>query len=79
MVIPIVINVLCTVIKGLVKRLDHLEIRERVDTIQIAEIGQNTEKSPENSRRLVVIQTPVKNSQGINVNNKNINEYENSH
>ena len=29
----------------------------------IAEIGQNTEKSPEDLRRLAVTQTPVKNHQ----------------
>ena len=33
-VIPIVINALGTVTKGLVQRLDDLEIREREETIQ---------------------------------------------
>ena len=35
----------------------------------IIEKGQNTEKSPGGLRRLAVIQTPVKNSQGVNNNN----------
>ena len=34
-VIPIVIGVLGTVIKGLVQGLEDLEIRERVETIKI--------------------------------------------
>ena len=32
--IPIVIGVLCTAAKGLIKGLEDLEIRERVETIQ---------------------------------------------
>ena len=31
----------------------------------IIKIGQNTEKSPGNLRRLAVTQTPVKDSQGV--------------
>ena len=45
-VIPIVIGALGTVTKGLVKGLEYLEIRERVENYVIVEIGQNTEKSP---------------------------------
>ena len=61
---PIVIGILCTVTKGLSKRLDDLEIGGRVDTIDnnsIIENGQNTEKSPGDLRRLAVTQIPVKN------------------
>ena len=39
----------------------------------IAEIGQNTEKSPGESRELVTTQIPVKKSQGVNNNNNNNN------
>ena len=50
MVIPIVIGAL-----GTVKRMSG--------NYSIAEIGQNTEKSPGNLRRLVVTQTPEKDYQ----------------
>ena len=60
-VIPIVTGALDTVT---VQKLDDLEIRGRVETIQsILEIGQNTKKSPGYLRRLLVTQIPVKNSQ----------------
>ena len=49
------IDVLGTVTKGLIKRLEDLEIN-----YCITEIGQNTEKSPGNLRKLTVTQTPVK-------------------
>ena len=61
-IIPIVTDAFGTVTKGLLKRLEDLEIRGRVETIQnycIIEIGQNTEKSPGDLRRLAVTQTPV--------------------
>ena len=47
--IPIVIAVLATVTKGLMKEVEDLEIRGRVEIIQnnsIVEIGHNTKKSP---------------------------------
>ena len=59
-VIPIVIGALGTVSKGLVKGQKDLEITGRVETIQTSAIGQNTEKSPGDLRKLVVTQTPVK-------------------
>ena len=64
--IPILIDVLGTVTKGLIKRLEDLEIRGQVETIQITaiiEISQNTEKSPGDLRRFAVTQTPVKDHQ----------------
>ena len=47
-VVPIVIGTLDTVSNELVKGLEDLEIRGRVETIQIqhVEIDQNTKKSP---------------------------------
>ena len=42
-VIPIVIGVCRTFLKGLVKGAEDLEIRGQVETIQIIKIGQNTE------------------------------------
>ena len=59
-VIPIVIGALDTVTKRLLQTLEDLEIR-CVETIQTTEIGQNTEKSPGDLRRLAVTQIPVKN------------------
>ena len=42
--------------EGLLKRLEELEIRGGVKTIQtIIKIGQNTEESAEDLRRLIVI------------------------
>ena len=54
--IPIVVVGLGTVTKGLIKGLEGLEIRGRVETIQtpVVEIGENTEKSPGGLRRLAV-------------------------
>ena len=60
-VIPIVTGALGTVTKGLVK---GLKIRGGVETIQkycIVKIGQNTEKSPDDSRRLAGTRNLVKN------------------
>ena len=59
MMILIVIGALGTVTGGLGNKRtsgDHQDY-------SIVEIGQNTEKSPEDLRRLAVIQTPVKNHQ----------------
>ena len=62
-VIPIVFGAPGTVTKGLVQGLEDLEIRGRVETIYycIIKIGQNTEKSPGDLKRLAVTQTPVRN------------------
>ena len=62
-VISIVIGALGTITKRLVKGLEELEISGRVETIQTAEIGQNTEKSPGDLRRLDVTQIRVKDHQ----------------
>ena len=65
-VIPIVISALEIIPKGLVKGLRDLEIRGQVETIQtknIIKIGQNTEKSPGDLKRLAVTQTPIKDHQ----------------
>ena len=55
--IPIVIGALDT--EGLLKELEDLEITGYANYC-IIEIGQNTEKSPEDLRRLAVTQTLVK-------------------
>ena len=61
-VILLVSGALRTILKGLVK--EDLKIRETVATIQtIVEIGQNTEKSRGDLKRLAVTQTPEKNYQ----------------
>ena len=57
-VIPIVIGVLGTILKGLVKGLEDSEIRQ-VEIIQITA----TEKSPRDLRRIAFTQTPVKDYQ----------------
>ena len=57
---PIVIGAFATVTKGLLKALEDLEVRGDHPNYSIVENGQNTEKSPGDSRRLVVTQTPVK-------------------
>ena len=64
-VIPIVINGLGTVPKCLVRTMEMLEVGGRAETIklQYVEIGQNTEKSPGDKRRLAVTQTPLKDYQ----------------
>ena len=55
-VIPIIIGVLGTVSKVLIKRMDDLEMRTRGDhpNYCVTEIGQNTKKSPGDLRRLAV-------------------------
>ena len=82
-VIPIMIDALGTVTKGLEQGLEDLELRGRVETIQtITEIGQNTEKSPGDLRRVVITQIPVRNDRltlwwktqkGVNNNNYSYN------
>ena len=67
-IITIVIGALGTVTQELIHGLKDLEIRGRLKTISIVdigiiEIGQNTEKSPGELMRLVVTQTPVKDYQ----------------
>ena len=62
-VIPILISALSTVPKGLVKGLENLEknwISGDHPNYNIIKIGQNTEKSPGDLRRLAVTQTLVK-------------------
>ena len=63
-IIPLVIGDLRTVTKVLVKGLEDLE-KNRTSgdhpNYGISEIGENTEKSHEDLRRLVITQTPVKN------------------
>ena len=52
--IPIVVNALGTVVKGLKKkRLEKLELRGRIETIQIIKTGKNTQKSHGNQKQLV--------------------------
>ena len=64
-IIPLVIGALGTVTKGFVQGLEDLEIRGRVETIQTSdiEIGQNTEKSSGDLKKLVFPQNPVRNHQ----------------
>ena len=59
-IIPIVIGVLGTVTKGLAQGQEDLEIKD-CPNYSIVEIGQNTENSPGDLRRLTVTQTPVEN------------------
>ena len=65
-IVPIVIGVLGTITKGLLKGLEDLE-NWRTDrdypNDSIAKYGQNPETSPGDLRRLAVTQTPVKNHQ----------------
>ena len=53
----ILIAVLGTISKGLVRGLDELEIKGRTEPILIT--AQNTEMSPVELRRVAVTQTPV--------------------
>ena len=55
-VIPIVVNAL-----DLVKELENLETSGDNPNCSIVEIGQNTEKSPGDLRKLAVTQTPIRN------------------
>ena len=64
-VIPVVVGARETILKGLVKGLEDLEIR-KVETIQsatIIKIDKNTEMSPGDLKRLAVSQNPVGNHQ----------------
>ena len=69
-IIPIVIDALCTVTKGLVQGLEDLEITGWVEIIEVTdctiEINQNTEESPGDllSKRLQW-KTISKRSQGV--------------
>ena len=63
MVIPTAIDALGIVTKGLVKRLEELEIRVLVETIQTIALFRSAEKRHGNLRRLVVTRTPMKNHQ----------------
>ena len=66
MLIPIVIGALGTVTKGLIKGLGGLgnnRMSRDNPNYCIIEIGQNTEKSHRNLRRLTVTQTSVKDNQ----------------
>ena len=53
-VIPIVIGALGTIPKGLVKGLEELEIGGDHPNYSIVVVGQKTEKSPGDLRRLAV-------------------------
>ena len=60
-VIPIVVFVLGAIPTGLEKEMEKLDISGRIETIQTTvEIGQYTQKSPGDLRRLAVTQTFVK-------------------
>ena len=52
-----------TVTKGLSKRMEDLEVGGDRPNYYIIEIGQKTEKSPGDLRRLAVTDTPVKDHQ----------------
>ena len=61
--IPVVLSALVTVPKGLEKELEELDIRRtngNHPNLTIVKIGQITEKSPGDLRRLVITQIPVK-------------------
>ena len=61
-IVIIIIGALGTVTKGLVQGLEELEIRGPSKLhYSIIKIGQNTEKSPGDLRRLAVTQTHVRN------------------
>ena len=63
--IPIIIGALGMIPKGLVWGLEELEIRISRDHLNysIVKIGQNTEKSPGDLRRLAVTQNLLKEHQ----------------
>ena len=60
--IPIAIGSLETISKGLIRKLEELEIGGRAETIPM-EVSQNIEKSHGDLRRLAVTQTPVQDLQ----------------
>ena len=61
-IIPVVIGAFGTVIKGLLKGLEDLEVADewRPSKRLHFENGQNIEKSPGDLNRLAVTQTPVR-------------------
>ena len=61
MVLPNIIGALDTVTKVLIQGLDNLEISRDHSNYSIIEIGQNTEESSGDLRRLAVTQTPTRN------------------
>ena len=64
MVIPIIIGALGTVTKGLVQGLVDLEIRGRVEIVQISILLRSTRiLNPGNLGKYSVTQTPLKNYQ----------------
>ena len=56
-IISIVIGAFGTITKGLLKSLEDLEVGRDHPNNSITENGQNTEKSPEDWRRLAVTQS----------------------
>ena len=68
-VIPIVIDALDTVTKGLVQGVEGLEISGDHPNYSIVEIGQNTEKSPGDLRRFAVTHSSGKPSVNAGVKN----------
>ena len=62
-IIPIVIGVLGTVTKGLLKGVGNKRTNGDHPNYCIIEIGQNTEKSPRDLKRLAVTQSLVKDHQ----------------
>ena len=63
--IPIVIGVLCTVIKWLVQWLEDLKKEDelRPSNILVTEIDQNAEKSPGDMKTVALTETPLKDHQ----------------
>ena len=75
-IIPIVIGAFGAVTKGLLKGLEDLEVKGRVETIQTKALlgtAKNTEKSPGDLRRLAATQTQVKSHQ-LKLMGKSLNE-----
>ena len=58
-VLPIIIAALGTIPKEFVKGMRDLDVREQVETIQIMVLLRSAELSPENLKRLSVIQTTI--------------------
>ena len=63
MIIPIVIGVLGTLVKGSIQRLGNNRTSGHYTNYSFIEIGQNTENSPGDLKRIAVTQTPVKDHQ----------------
>ena len=62
-VIPIVIGALRTIPKDQVKRFSNKKASEDYPNYSVVKIGQNSEKSPGDLRKLAVTQTPEKDHQ----------------